>query len=336
MPALLEDPKILRVLQPDDPTDRSWASDLERLRSGDLTLTRRSAGEQSIKAVQRLLVFLGYSTASSGGFLIDGDFGRGTNRGLAQFAFEHGLAPSLTAETLCYPCTWQTARARITAIPEVRLTMPILEKMLELTRQRIESGEVACGNFEEALFHLDALSRRSLLSCRQILERYGEAVRQAVKTLAEAGKSVAPEWLLAIIRQETAGIVRPRFEQHHLSKYFKETPEVPLRELRYRSMSFGLGQILGSNFKRVGAASAEAMFFSPIEEQVSFIGRFLTTSSKTRPVVAKSNPSEEDFETVARAYNGAGFRKHHYHESLARWFREFHMLRRMENGSNGT
>jgi len=47
---------------------------LERLERGDTTLTRQSVGESAIKAVQRLLVFLGYSTASSGAFLIDGDF----------------------------------------------------------------------------------------------------------------------------------------------------------------------------------------------------------------------------------------------------------------------
>jgi len=53
------------------------------------------AGESAIKAVQRLLVFLGYSTASSGAFLIDGDFGHGTNRGVAQVQFEKALTPLL-------------------------------------------------------------------------------------------------------------------------------------------------------------------------------------------------------------------------------------------------
>ena len=58
-----------------------------------MTLTRQSAGESAIKAVQRLLIFLGYSTASSGAFLIDGDYGRGTNRGVAQFQFEYKTNP---------------------------------------------------------------------------------------------------------------------------------------------------------------------------------------------------------------------------------------------------
>jgi N-acetylmuramidase len=85
----------------------------------------------------------------------------------------------------------------------------------------------------------------------------------------------------------------------------------------------GLGQVLGDNFRRVKAASAQAMYSSSIAEQVAHIARFLTTSATIVAIVRRETPSEADFRAVARFYNGPGYEKHHYHESLARWFREF-------------
>ncbi len=95
----LKDERIHKILSLHG-DERDWQEDLDRLERGDITLTRRSAGESAIKAVQRLLVFLGYSTASSGAFLIDGDFGRGTNRGVAQFQFEKALNATITRRSL--------------------------------------------------------------------------------------------------------------------------------------------------------------------------------------------------------------------------------------------
>lgn len=85
---LIKDSRVKRIItHPEDDTE-IWRSDLERFISGDATLTRKSVGESGIRAVQRLMIFLGYSTSSSGSFTIDGDFGRGTNRGVAQFQVE--------------------------------------------------------------------------------------------------------------------------------------------------------------------------------------------------------------------------------------------------------
>lgn len=302
----------------------SWRSDLERLKQGDTTLTRQSAGESTIKAVQRLLVFLGYSTAASGAFLIDGDFGRGTNRGVAQYQFENDLNPKVTRRLLCYPCTFQNARSRVTAVPDVKLDMTTLERMIETAQKAIEKKKIPFGNFGDALFHLNSLHMGKSLNCRQISERYGSVVHRAVETLREEKDvKIAPEWILAIIRQETAGVARPRFEQHKLSKLNAADPDAPLSELRVQSMSIGLGQIMGFNHRRVGAPSAEAMLYSPLKEQILFIARFIAGK---RSVVTKSDPAMSDFETLARFYNGPAFAKHFYHERLQRWFREFKRL----------
>ncbi len=328
MLTLILDAQIQKILNPPNTTPH-WESDLKRLEENDLTLDRRSVGENTISAFQRLLIFLGYSTSSSGAFAIDGDFGRGTNRGLAQFSFEHGLAPTtISRKTLTYDCTWRTARALITSIPEVRLNIQTLQKMLEAAKKAIETNTVNCGDFDEAIFQLNALHSRDFMTCRQINERYGSAAEKAFQAIESSRNiTIHPEWILAIIKQETSGVVRPRFEQHKLTKAAKLNPATSLEELRYQSMSFGLGQIMGFNFKRIGAGSAKELYTFPLEQQITSIGRFLTLSSRTRPAVRKLNPTADDFRAVARYYNGSGFATHHYDESLARWFREFRLLR---------
>jgi hypothetical protein len=324
MIAAINDPRIQRILALPEDVNPEWRKDLQRFEAGDVTLTRQSAGESTIKSVQRLLIFLGYSTGSTGSFTIDGDFGRGTNRAVAQFQLENGLNPNIKRQTLCYDCTWQTASKNIVAIPDVRLTVPAVEKMLATALRMIDAKQVMCGNFEEALFHLNGLHRSSMLTCKQILPRYGAHVDRAVmRVRGEKGVDIQREWILSIIRQETGGIVRPRFEQHYLTKFNQQEPQSDFAELRYRSMSFGLGQIMGENYKRVGAPSARAMFVSPIEDQVLFVARFLAQKSN---VVTKKNPGDADFRELAKFYNGAGYETHHYHESIATWFKEFRTI----------
>jgi hypothetical protein len=321
---LIRDRRIKRIITHPEDDNAVWRADLERFIDGDTTLTRKSAGESAIRAIQRLLIFLGYSTSSSGAFAIDGDFGRGTNRGVAQFLVEDGRSRSIDRKTLCYPCQWNTARARITAIPDVRLTPATLEKMADVAIQRCKAKQIMTGQFDDAIFHLNALDKRQYLNCRDILARYGDMAQAASDTLLdETGKRVRAEWILAIIRQETAGVIRPRFEQHYISRLNRKHPAVDLAELRMQSMSMGLGQVMGANYKRVGAASATELFTAPAARQVEFVARFLRSKAD---VVAKTNPSERDFRELARYYNGPKYEAHHYHEGLARWHREFKML----------
>jgi N-acetylmuramidase/Putative peptidoglycan binding domain len=322
----LSDKRIQRVLRLPEQDAGAWGADLERFQNGDETLTRKSAGESAIQAIQRLLIFLGYSTASTGAFLIDGDFGRGTNRAVAQFQLEHGLTRTIDRSALCYACTWQDASASIVSIPDARLTPATLARMLTKAIEMIERNTIMCGSLDEALFHLDALHRRRLLSCKEIVAKYGELVDQAVDEVAADDITIGREWLLAIIKQETSGIVRPRFEQHLFTRLNARHPNEEVAELRHRSMSFGLGQILGDNYRKVGASSARAMYASSAPEQIAQIARFLAAKADIARIVGLSAPRDEDFRGVARYYNGPGYEKHHYHESLATWFREFKAL----------
>ncbi|WP_116367563.1 N-acetylmuramidase domain-containing protein [Parahaliea mediterranea] len=320
----LRDARIQRILTHPDDDNHTWQSDLSRFLDGDPQLTRTSAGEAAISAVQRLMVFLGYSTAASGAFLVDGNFGRGTNRGVAQFQLEHGLNRTLNRTTLCYPCRWNTASRLITAIPDCTLSVATLQRMAEVAIERTERGDIMTGNFDDAIFHLNALHKHNYLDCRGILARYAEYTRQACLTLArENDIDLKPEWVLSIIRQETAGVIRPRFEQHYLSRLHERHPQLPLPDLRMRAMSLGLGQIMGENFQRVGANSAGALFTAPVAEQVAFVARFLCGRADS---TARNEPAEADFRRVARYYNGPAYEAHRYHEHLARWYREFRLL----------
>jgi hypothetical protein len=321
---LATEPRIQRVITHPEDDNALWQADLERFLAGDARLTRRSAGESAIKAVQRLMIFLGYSTASSGACLVDGDFGRGTNRGLAQFQVEHGLALDIDRATLCYPCLWNTARRLITSVPDCTLSVAALQRMAALALERADTGQVMTGSFEGAIFHLNALHKRLFLDCRELLERYGEHAAAACEALRDGeGIAIRPEWVLAIIKQESSGIIRPRFEQHYLSRLAGRHPEVPLHELRMRSMSLGLGQIMGENYGAVDAASATELYTAPVAAQVAFVARFLRPK---RAVVRNADPGDGDFRAVARFYNGPGYESHRYHEGLARWFREFRLL----------
>ncbi|MGB3345633.1 MAG: N-acetylmuramidase domain-containing protein [Aequorivita sp.] len=328
MIALIHDPQIQQIINPPNASPY-WESDLKRFENGDVSLDRHTAGENTIRAFQRLLIFLGYSTSSSGAFAIDGDFGRGTNRALAQFEYEHQLSkPNFSAKSLTYECNWRSARANIAAIPDVLLTLPTLVKMLEAAKDAIAKKEINCGDFNEAIFQLNALYNRNSLDCRKINERYGASAEKASQNMKDLkGYIVQLEWILAIIRQESAGVVRPRFEQHKLSKFAKEEPQTDFAELRYRSMSFGLGQIMGFNYNSIGAQSAKELYTAPLEKQITSIARFLTIRSSVRNVVSKTNPTAEDFKVVASYYNGSGYAGHYYDESLGRWFKEFRILR---------
>ena len=56
---LTSDKRVKRIItHPEDDT-AVWRADLERFLSGDNTLTRKSAGESGIRAIQRLLIFVG-------------------------------------------------------------------------------------------------------------------------------------------------------------------------------------------------------------------------------------------------------------------------------------
>lgn len=158
--------------------------------------------------VQTLMIFLGLSTAASGGFLVGGEFGRGTNRGVAQFQVEEDLSRKISRDMLCYPCRWNTASRLIKTIPDATLTLATLQLMATLALERCETGHIIAGDFDDAIFHLNALHKRLSLTCRQVLQRYAAHAENACEMLRVTEKiSMRAEWVLAIITQETSGVM---------------------------------------------------------------------------------------------------------------------------------
>jgi hypothetical protein len=196
--------------------------------------------------------------------------------------------------------------------------------MVTTALESIRNGHVMCGDFATAISHIDAIHSGRLLSCREIFLRYSKHVEAAVSQMrADRNVDIGPEWLYAIIKLETGGIVRPRFEQHVLSRLHRNHPTLDFAELRFRSMSQGPGQVLGENYLSVGARSAMEMYMSPLSDQILFVARFL--AHRHHPV-ARRRPTAKDFRTIARFYNGRGYARHHYHEQLDRWHREFRKI----------
>ena len=117
-------------------------------------------------------------------------------------------------------------------------------------------------------------------------------------------------------------------EQHHLTRRALNNPDKPLSDIRYEAMSFGLGQVMGFNYKMVGAPSARAMLTSSTADQVLYVVRYLARTRLCRMGVTRSNPNSTDFINVAKGYNGSGFAVNRYNEKIARWFREFRALSR--------
>ena len=86
------------------------------------------------------------------------------------------------------------------------------------------------------------------------------------------------------------------------------------------SASWGAGQILGTNFSIVGYASIEQMvnsFMDDEEEHIEAMIKFILANSIDDDIRAHR------WATVARVYNGPGYKKWGYHTKLAKAFRKW-------------
>lgn len=85
-------------------------------------------------------------------------------------------------------------------------------------------------------------------------------------------------------------------------------------EAAFRSVSIGLGQILGENFEQVGCASAHAMFDAARQSEANQLSQMVA--------FIKANKLDgflrlRQWASFAERYNGPGYRKNAYDEKLA-------------------
>ena len=86
-----------------------------------------------------------------------------------------------------------------------------------------------------------------------------------------------------------------------------------------KSCSYGLSQVLGENFSVVGFANVQDMvraFMRDEEEHVEAMMKFILANGIADDIRA------ERWETVARVYNGPGYKKNNYHTKMAAEFRK--------------
>lgn len=322
-------PKLIKLINDDvlkvmTPLGREpqWHEDLERFIKNGKEIREKDLGEAVVEALQRLLNFLGYATSRRGKFKVDGDFGRGTHRGIAQFQFDYKLKGALSLDTLAYDCSWQNAHLKLLDFPELKLNRSTVYALVQVVRKNIEQQHLLCGDFSTALKQLNRSQTRSYYSCREIQYHYGDFAEDAVQRVATQSGRVHPRWILAIIKQETGGVIRPRFKQYLFSRLVKQYPNTDAATLRFSAMDSGLGQIPGTDFSKAGASNPEALVCSPLAEQVYFVARYLSHHSSA----ATDEPSDDDFHAIAQYYNGPEYKKHDYHASLKRRYHEFKVL----------
>ena len=91
-----------------------------------------------------------------------------------------------------------------------------------------------------------------------------------------------------------------------------------------KSASWGLGQILGENYKSVGFSSPQAMvlaFMNDEEEHLEAIVNFLIANHIDDDLKA------HNWAVVACVYNGPGYAKHNYHGRMAMAYAKWRKIR---------
>ena len=154
---------------------------------------------------------------------------------------------------------------------------------------------------------------------------------------------------------DKAGRPKALFERHHFFKHLKAAPE-QLEEavsegLAYKtwgekpyprgsdavysevekaceingtaallSTSWGLGQVMGSNFKMVGCASVEDMVREAVESEAGQLRQMAGFIKSAKLVTAMKNL---DWAAFAKGYNGPGYAKNAYDVKLAQAYAKF-------------
>lgn len=92
-------------------------------------------------------------------------------------------------------------------------------------------------------------------------------------------------------------------------------------EAAYRSISIGIGQVMGANFRACGYSNAREMFKDAMKGLAAQAEQMLSFIHADRRLVKAAN--EHDYKTFARIYNGPGYKKNRYDTELAKFVRRY-------------
>ena len=116
-----------------------------------------------------------------------------------------------------------------------------------------------------------------------------------------------------------AGMVKNPVTQKGRWKLLRRAMKIN-RAAALESVSWGLGQVMGSHWRWLGYASVDALVVEArdgIAGQVRLMARYITKANLEEKLRA------HDWAGFARAYNGPAFRKYKYHIKLARAYDGF-------------
>lgn len=142
---------------------------------------------------------------------------------------------------------------------------------------------------------------------------------QLLKDFATANQL---DWrlLYAILLNETGakgfknGVIQQRFEIGTFNRLVKQHPEKSDAELRLLSTSWGIGQIMGFNYRAAGYEFISAMvdgFILSEDNQVKGFLNFCKSSNSLMQQIRAKN-----FAGIASIYNGPGYKKYQYDTKL--------------------
>ncbi|MFW5758218.1 MAG: N-acetylmuramidase domain-containing protein, partial [Bacteroidota bacterium] len=290
--------------------------------------------------IQRALIYLSYPTGIQGNYSIDGDFGAGTNKGLAHFLREWDMnelrdenGNMVGDDKLILPATYKTVK---TVIPTFN-TIPVKQKTIEILFRAVikasEKKEIYLRDVEKAANNLDSIQNRSILSVNEIIDELRNEIKIAANYGKTKGFDIKPWWIAAFVKTETGGLPRPKFEHHWLYNYYSKKTNggkindktlVNIRECRFNSTSFGLGQLMGANHTVTNlATSATELFYMSEEEQLKVMVDFLFKYKDTCSVVLKADVEDaSEVEACVKTYNGPSYKTNDYHNLLYKYVKQ--------------
>jgi hypothetical protein len=310
---------------------------LDRVAQGDALVLKDAAGD-AVKTLQRGLVILGYSTSFDGSALVDGDYDKGTERGVRQFQLESGLPTTGLLDGATLVALDHAVAAGLAAVDDEDRTClrDILDRTLDMTpgelkarhRPAIQSAAQTAGVREEVIAAITIVESGGGGNNRPKFEPHHltalEDLRAAVDGTNAAGidaqglaalmstiramplragenglKSSVGRTLLDAIAGGGSAALRVA-----IAKVQRWTP----RDIRELATSWGWGQIMGwhtveKRFSDASISLASLRSLKP-EVQITTLGQAISVEPRWSDAARLTNDTD-DFSHFAAAYNGA-------------------------------
>jgi hypothetical protein len=138
------------------------------------------------------------------------------------------------------------------------------------------------------------------------------------KALIEAPSICYPTWTREHYAKGPNALARMKGEWDRLALAIKYH-----RNAALQSASWGLGQVMGMHWQRVGYESIQSFvnaMYGSEALQFEAVVKFMQANKSLNTILQKQALSEQDFHTVGRLYNGSLYQKNNYHTDLRTYY----------------